>query len=72
MYKCSMQSIIYELVSVSQEGKTNLDLLEQETVSDSGINWAYANLHLTPDYHTSIPPFSFYRPDALSTAQPTA
>jgi len=29
--------------------KTNLDLLEQETVSDSGISWPYADLHLTPD-----------------------
>jgi len=32
-----------------QEGKTNLDLLEQEIVSGSGISWAYANLFLTPD-----------------------
>jgi len=24
----------------NQEGKTNLDLLEQETVSGSGISWA--------------------------------
>jgi len=27
-------------VSRYQKGKTNLDLLEQETVSASGINWA--------------------------------
>jgi len=27
---------------------TNLDLLEQEIVSGSGISWAYANLHLAP------------------------
>jgi len=27
-----------------QKGKTNLDLLEQEIVSGSGINWAYAML----------------------------
>jgi len=33
----------------NQEGKTNLDLLEQEIVSGSGISWAYANLHLAPD-----------------------
>jgi len=32
----------------NQEGKTNLDLLEQETVSGSGISWTYANLCLTP------------------------
>jgi len=33
----------------NQEGKTNLDLLEQETVSGSGISLAYANLHLDTD-----------------------
>ena len=34
----------------NHSGKTNLDLLEQETVSGSGmISWTYANLHLTPD-----------------------
>jgi len=33
----------------NQEGKTNLDLLEQEIVSGSGISWAVsANLHLDP------------------------
>jgi len=32
-----------------QKDKTNLDLLEQEIVSGSGISWAYANLHLAPD-----------------------
>ena len=52
--------------------KTNLDLLEQEIVSGSGIGWLYASLHLTPDNHTNIPPLSFYRPDALPAAQPTA
>jgi len=26
-------------ISQYQEGKTNMDLLEQETVSDSGISW---------------------------------
>jgi len=56
-----------------QEGKTNLDLLEQEIVSGSGISWAYANLHLTqnitmPASHHSV----FYRQDALPAAQPTA
>jgi len=36
-------------VSQYQKGKTNLDLLEQEIVSGSGISWAisYATLHLT-------------------------
>ena len=32
----------------NQEGKTNLDLMEQETGSGSGISWANANLHLPP------------------------
>jgi len=36
-------------VSQHQKGKTNLDLLEQETVSGSGISWAICNLHLAPD-----------------------
>jgi len=36
-------------VSRYQKGKTNLDLLEQEIVSGSGISWAYANLHLALD-----------------------
>jgi len=31
-------------VSRYQKGKTNLDLLEQEIVSGSGISWAYATL----------------------------
>jgi len=54
--------------------KTNLDLLEQEIVSGIGICWAtvYASLHLIPDNHANIPPLSFYRPDALHAAQPTA
>jgi len=52
--------------------KTNLDLLEQEIVSGSGICWAglYASLHLITDNHANIPPLSFfYRPDALPAAQ---
>jgi len=32
----------------------------------------YASLHLAPDNHASTPPLSFYRPDALPAAQPTA
>jgi len=47
-------------VSRYEEGKTNLDLLEQEIVSGSGISWAYANLHLAQtDNHASIPTLSF-------------
>jgi len=39
-------------VSRYQKGKTNLDLLKQETVSGSGIGWAICN-------HASTPPVSF-------------
>jgi len=46
-------------VSRYQKGKTNLDLLEQEIVSDSGICWLYAGLHLIPDNHANIPPLTF-------------
>ena len=51
-------------VSRYQKGKTrkvkaNLDLLEQEIVSGSGICWAICSLHLIPDNHAKIPPLSF-------------
>jgi len=36
-------------VSWYQKGKTNLDLLEQEIVSGSGICWAICKSDLTPD-----------------------
>jgi len=36
-------------VNQYQKGKTNLDLLEQETVSGSGISGPYVNLHLVTD-----------------------
>jgi len=58
----------------NQEGKTNVDLLEQEIVSGSGICWAIYKpaSHPTqitmPASHHSV----FYRPDALPAAQPTA
>ena len=63
-------------VSQYQKSKTNLDLLEQETVSGSGISWAICkstspqadNHASTPRSHHSV----FYRPDALSATQPTA
>ena len=44
----------------NQEGKTNLDLLEQEIVSGSGICWAIWSLRLIPDNHTNITPLSFF------------
>jgi len=37
--------------------KTNLDLLEREIVSGSGICWLYASLHLIPDNHANITQF---------------
>ena len=53
--------------------KTNLNLLEQVTVSGSGICWAICKVctssqTTTPTSHHSV----FYRPDALPAAQPTA
>ena len=57
-------------VSRYQKGKTNL---KQETVSGSGISWAvcksvpHSRQTTTPAPHHSV----FYRPDALSAAQPT-
>jgi len=48
-------------VSWYQKGKTNLDLLEQETMSGSGISWAICKSapHPLTDNHASIPPLSF-------------
>ena len=60
-------------VSWHQKGKINLDLLEQEIESVSGISWA--NLHFdldTYNNHMSIPASHhsiFYRPGALPAAQ---
>jgi len=57
-------------VSRYHKGKTNLDLLKQETVSGSGISWAICNSaprsrQITmPAPHRSV----FYRPDALPAA----
>ena len=49
-------------------------LLKQETVSGSGINWAICKSAPSSRQITlsSTPPLSFYRPDALPAAQPTA
>ena len=60
-------------VSWHQKGKTNMDILEQETVSASGISWAICKSAAHPRHnHTSIPPLSFYRLDALPSTLPTA
>ena len=60
--------------SYHQEGKTNLDLLEQETVSSSGVSTAICKSVLRPSQTTTPAPHhkDFYRPDALPAAQPTA
>jgi len=58
-------------VSLYQAGKTNLDLLQQEIVSDNGISWAICKCaprprQITmPASHHSV----FYRLDALSATQ---
>jgi len=45
------------------EGKTSMDLLEQEVVSGSGSNRAICKSAPRPDL-----PLIFYRPDALPAA----
>jgi len=61
-------------VSRYQKGKTNLDLLEQETVSGSDISWAICKSAPRPRYITMPAPNHsvFHRLDAISTTQPTA
>jgi len=61
-------------VSHYQKGKTNLDLTEE---GDSEWQWhqlghVQVSMSLQTDNHASTPPLSFYRPDALPAAQPTA
>jgi len=57
-----------------QKGKTNLDFTEARD-----CKWQWHQLShmqvctsLQTDNNASNPPLSFYRPDALPTAQPTA
>ena len=52
--------------------KTNLDLLEQEIVSGSGISWAICKSAPHPGQPLHPTTQFFYRPDALSAAQLTA
>jgi len=61
-------------VSRCQKGKTNLDFTEAR---DSEWQWHQLGrmqvcTSLPTDNHASIPPLSFYMPDALPAAQPTA
>ena len=50
----------------SQAVKTNLDLLEQETLSGSGISWAIRKSASYQHFTTQV----FYRLDALPATQP--
>ena len=61
-------------VSQYQKGKTNLDFTEAR---DSEWQWHQLGhmqvcTSLQTDNHASTPPLSFYRPDTLHAAQPTA
>ena len=61
-------------VSRYQKGRSNLDFTGAR---DSGWQWHQLGhmqvcTSLQTDNHASTPPLSFYRPDALSAAQPTA
>jgi len=61
-------------VSQYQKGKTNLDFTEAR---DSEWQWQQLGrmqvcTSLQTDNHASTPPLSFYGPDALPAAQPTA
>ena len=61
-------------VSRYQKGKTNLDFTGAR---DSEGQWhQLGHMHVCPslqtDNHASTPLLSFYRPDALPAAQPTA
>jgi len=61
-------------VSWYQKGKTVWILLKHETVSGIGISWAICKSASCSRQITMPAPhhFVFYRPDALSAAQPTA
>jgi len=61
-------------ISRYQKGKTNLDFTEAR---DSDWHWHQLGhmqvcTSLQTDNHASTPQLSFYRPDALPAAQPTA
>jgi len=61
-------------VNQYQKGKTNLDFTEAR---DSEWQWRQLGhiqdcISLQTDNHASATPLSFYRPDALPAAQPTA
>jgi len=63
------------MVSRYQKGKTNVDFTEAR---HSELQWHQLGhmqticTLLQTDNHASTPPLSFYRPDAVPAAQPTA
>ena len=61
-------------VSRYQKGKTNLDFTEARDSEWQWIQLGHMQVctSLQRDNHASTPPLSFYRPDALPAAQPTA
>jgi len=63
-------------VSRYQKGKTNLEFAGARDSEwqwhQLGHNFMQVCTSLQTDNHASTPPLSFYRPDALPAAQPTA
>jgi len=59
-------------VSQYQKGKTNLDFTEARDSEWHQLGHMQVCTSLQTDNHASAPPLSFYRPDALPAAQPTA
>jgi len=61
-------------VSRYQKGKTNLDFTEARDSEWQRHQLGHMKVctALQTDNHTSTPPLSFYRPDALPATQPTA
>jgi len=55
----------------NHSGKTNLDVLEQEIVSGSGISWAICKSAPCPRQITMPALTIFYRLDALPATKPT-
>jgi len=69
---CNMSGTTRVRKGKTRKVKTNLDLLEQEIVSGSGICWAICKSAPHPRQPRQYPTTQFfYRPDALPAAQPT-
>jgi len=74
MSTCISADRTFLVSSRYQKGKTNLDFTEAR---DSEWQWHQLGhmqvcTSLQTDNHANTPPLSFYRPDALPAAQPTA